>query len=348
MEQPWFILERKGQMTPKRSIIPIFVPHLGCAHDCVFCNQRHISGEKERQSGERVRAFIEEGLSVIPGDRETEVAFYGGSFTAIPTSEQIELLGAALPFLRDGSLKGLRLSTRPDCIDDKTLGRLKEYGVETIELGSQSMCEDVLALSGRGHTAEDTRRAAELIKKAGFNLILQMMTGLPGDTPEKSMYTAREIAALMPDGVRIYPTVIVKDTALYHMWQRGEYREHTVEDAVELCSEILPVFEEKGIPVIRVGLNPTEELTETSAAGGAYHPALGELVRSRIYLKKARELLRAHGRKVEALGVNKSHISMMTGQKRSNILALEREFDISGLKVKAADVQKGEIVLIGN
>lgn len=335
-------------MTPRRSIIPIFVPHLGCEHDCVFCNQRHISGEKDRQTGERVCTLIEEGLSVIPTDRETEAAFYGGSFTAIPVCLQEELLGAVQPFIESGRIKSIRLSTRPDCIDGETLARLKKYGVETIELGSQSMCDDVLDLSGRGHKAEDTRKAAKMIKQAGFKLILQMMTGLPGDTPEKSMHTAREIAALMPDGVRIYPTVIVKDTELYRMWQRGEYKEHTVEDATELCAEILPVFEEMGIPVIRLGLNPTEELSEGSAAGGAYHPALGELVRSRMYLKKARRLLKEAENKNISLGVAKSQISMMTGQKRCNIITLESEFAISGLKVKAADVQKGEIVLMSN
>lgn len=328
---------------PKKSIIPVFVPHLGCAHDCVFCNQRRISGQTEPMSARGADEAIRRSLDKIGYGAEIEVAFYGGSFTAIPPEEQEALLGVAANFISAGRVSSLRLSTRPDCIDADTLDRLKRYGVGTIELGSQSMCDDVLKKSGRGHTAEDTKKAAALIKERGFSLVLQMMTGLPGDTREKALFTAREIASLEPSGVRIYPTVIVRDTALYELWKSGKYKEHTVEEAVEWCADIVPVFEDAGIPVIRLGLNPTEALSGGDAAGGAYHPALGELVRSRSYLRRAEAEIEARGGSARTLGVERSQISMAVGQKKCNILALEKKFGLRGLKIIAADVKRGDI-----
>ncbi len=326
----------------RNSIIPVFIPHLGCPHDCVFCNQKRISGSLLPACPEDVTRAIEEGLEKC---EKAELAFYGGSFTAIPVDEQRALLGAVSPYLRDGRIVSVRLSTRPDAISAEILDMLREYGVRTIELGSQSMIDSVLAASWRGHTAADTERAAELIKKAGFELILQMMTGLPGSDVEKDIESARRVAALRPDGVRIYPTVIIRDTALADMWREGAYAEHTVDSAAEVCSEILPIFEEAGIPVIRLGLNPTDELSGGDALGGAYHPALGEIVKSRVFLKKAREKLRfvEPGSRV-VLGVHPSCVSQMTGQKRCNIAALMSEFALKELKIWGIDVEKGEIV----
>ena len=212
------------------------------------------------------------------------MAFYGGSFTAIPVTEQISLFEAAKPYLDDGTISSIRLSTRPDAIDDEVLARLKRYSVQTVELGAQSLCDKVLYLSGRGHTAKEVEDASRLVKEAGFELILQMMTGLPGDTDESCLETAKKIIALKPNGVRIYPTVIVRDTALYDMWKAGKYKEHTVEDAVRVCAKLTKLFDFSGIPIIRMGLNPTEDLSGGDAVGGAYHPALGELVRSRMML----------------------------------------------------------------
>ncbi|MFB0921697.1 MAG: radical SAM protein [Oscillospiraceae bacterium] len=223
-------------MTAKRNIIPVFVPHLGCPNNCVFCNQHRISGESSPATPESVKKAILEGKAKIAENSNIELAFYGGSFTAIPVKEQDVLLDAALPFLHDGSLKSLRLSTRPDAIDTETLQRLRSYGIRTIELGAQSMCDEVLKHSGRGHTAEQTEKSARLIKKHGFELMLQMMTGLPGDTRERTIETAKRIIALKPDGVRIYPTVIVENTPLCDMWRAGTYREHTVEEAVDYCA----------------------------------------------------------------------------------------------------------------
>ena len=278
---------------------------------------------------------IEQGAASTSQEVQRQLAFYGGSFTAIPAAQQVVLLAAARPYLDSGVLSSIRLSTRPDAIDDTVLARLKNYCVRTIELGAQSMDERVLELSGRGHTAKDVETASERIRRAGFELILQMMTGLPGDSGKESLDTARALAALHPNGVRIYPTVVVRDTPLYDLWQQGRYREHTVEDAVELCAQILPIFDAAGIPVIRLGLNPTEELSGGGAVAGAYHPALGELVRSRMMLHQARELLRdvSPGSDV-ILQVPRGKLSQMVGQHRCNYVALVSEFGLHSLKIQ--------------
>ena len=310
-------------------ILPIFVPHLGCPNDCVFCDQKRISGSPLPASGRDVTAALDraaaEGLSGL------ELAFYGGSFTAVSPALQRELLEAAQPYLADGTVSAVRLSTRPDAVDEESLVFLKKYGVRTVELGAQSMDDGVLAASGRGHTAGDTVRAAKLVRAAGLQLILQMMTGLPESSRDKDVQTARRIAALEPDGVRIYPTVIVKNTPLETMWRACEYREHTLADAVAVCADILPIFDEAGIPVIRLGLNPTAELSGGGAVGGAYHPALGEMVRSEVLRRRAAALLRdvPRGTAAVTLGVAPDRVSAMTGRHRSNLRALSDEFGVT-------------------
>ena len=321
-------------MSARASIIPVFIPHWGCPHACVFCNQRRISGVKHPADAETVRAEVERARTVLPKGERAELAFYGGSFTAIPAEQQEALLSAAKAYLDEGVLSSIRLSTRPDAIDADVLSRLHRYGVETIELGAQSLCDEVLQYAHRGHTAADVENASRLIRASGFRLILQMMTGLPGDSPERSIRTAEKIIALKPDGVRIYPTVIVRDTELYDCWRAGEYREHTVEDAVALCARLLPLFEKAGIPVIRLGLNPTEELSGGAAVAGAYHPALGELVRSRILRNRAEELLTGTvpGSKVTLFVHPKKHFHM-AGQHRCNITTLQEEFSLTALRI---------------
>ena len=192
--------------------IPIFVPHLGCPHDCVFCNQKHITGQAAEVSADDAKEIINKYLSFIPEDAYTEIAFFGGSFTGIGLDKQSELLSVACEFLKSGKVQGIRCSTRPDCIDKKILDNLKKYRVTSIELGVQSSDDEVLKKSGRGHSFEDVRRACELIKKHQISLGLQMMLGLPGDTYEKALKTARDLISLKPDCVRIYPTLVVKDT----------------------------------------------------------------------------------------------------------------------------------------
>ena len=323
-------------MSARASILPVFVPHLGCPHACVFCNQRRITGQLQPADAETVRKIIQDAAALPQTGAKRQLAFYGGSFTAIDEAQQEELLQAAHEALERGEIDSIRLSTRPDAIDGTVLERLRRYGVETIELGAQSLDDEVLCLSGRGHTAADVMRASKLIREAGFHLILQMMTGLPGDTPGRCVETARRIIRLQPDGVRIYPTVIVKDTELYELWRSGQYREHTVEDAVSICAKIVPLFEKSGIPVIRLGLNPTEELSGGDAVAGAYHPALGELVKSRILLNQARELLDSvpAGSRV-TLGIGAPRLSQLIGQRKVNVLTLRQEFSLAELQVQA-------------
>lgn len=336
-------------MSARECVIPVFVPHLGCPNDCVFCNQRRISGSTKPATAADVNKAIDAAAALLPAGAKRQLAFYGGSFTAIPVPEQLALLSAAKRRLDAGDIDALRLSTRPDAIDGAVLKRLRDFGVETVELGAQSMCDEVLALSGRGHTALDVENASQIIKSAGFRLILQMMTGLPGDTKARSVDTARRIIALKPDGVRIYPTVIVRDTALYDLWQAGLYQEHTVYAAVDYCAALVPLFESAGIPIIRMGLNPTDELSGGAAAGGAYHPALGELVKARIMLDTARDKLNSAAvapHSAVTLGVNSKQISQMAGQHRGNIAALTAEFDLAALKIRPADVKPGEVAIL--
>lgn len=332
-------------MSARQTIIPVFVPHVGCPNDCVFCNQRRISGKVRPITPEEVSCAIEQGAAITPDGVKRQLAFYGGSFTAIPAAAQERLLRAVQPYLQDGTIASIRLSTRPDAIDEEILHMLQKYGVKTIELGAQSMDDTVLVKSGRGHNALQVEQAAKLVKQQGFELILQMMTGLPGDEDgAAALMTAEKLAALQPDGVRIYPTVIVRDTALYDLWMSGDYREHTVEAAVEICAQIVPIFESAGIPVIRLGLNPTEELSNGDAAGGAYHPALGELVKSRMMLNKARVLLaEAMPASSVVLEVGKGKTSQMIGQHRCNVLALTKEFSLKQIKIQEKIEKSDEI-----
>lgn len=329
----------------RRSIIPIFVPHLGCPRQCVFCDQKRISGSPLPCSARDVCAALDAAEKA--GVQGAQLAFYGGSFTAVAETMQEELLSAAQPYIDRGVIDSIRLSTRPDAIDEKTLMRLRGYRVQVIELGSQSMDDAVLAASGRGHTAADTARAAELVKAGGFRLVLQMMTGLPGASDASDIETARRIIALQPDAVRIYPTVIVRDTPLYDLWRAGEYREHTVADAVRVCADILPLFEAAQIPVIRLGLNPTQELSGGEAVAGAYHPALGELVRSERLRRQAMELMRdvPSGAAV-TLGVPERLVSAMIGQRRANIERLARDKRLRSLGVKVCKTAENGILLL--
>ncbi|MBR0351988.1 MAG: radical SAM protein [Oscillospiraceae bacterium] len=325
-------------MSARERIIPVFVPHVGCPNNCVFCNQRKISGQLIPAGPENVTKAIEEAASLIPDGGKPQLAFYGGSFTAIPAEQQIALLSAAYRYIESGFLESVRVSTRPDAVDTEILERLQSYGVRTVEIGAQSLDSEVLLKSGRGHTAKDVFKAAELVKSFGFRLVIQMMTGLPGDTLEKSVKTAEDICRIAPYGVRIYPTVIIKDTALYDLWRAGRYKEHTVEDAVNVCSRIVPLFEKNGIEVIRIGLNPTDDLSSGEAAGGAYHPALGELVRSRILLDRMRIMLKGvqEGSSAVFRGPAKLH-SQMIGQHRQNLNILKNEFSLERISVSSSE-----------
>lgn len=309
--------------------IPIFVPHKGCPHDCVFCNQKRITGTQKDVTAEDVRHIIDECLKTLPSDnRRVETAFFGGSFTGIPIDEQTSLLRAANEYLKKGLIDGIRISTRPDYIDKTILDNLKRFGVTTIELGVQSMCDEVLKLSNRGHTREDVIKAVKLIREYPFTLGLQMMTGLPGDTPERSLKTACDIIKLKPDIVRIYPTLTIKDTFLEKLYRSGEYTPQTLSEAVELSKQLLLKFEENGINVIRIGLQSTDEISEGgSVVAGPLHSAFRELVESSIYYDIIVNSIR-NGTKSAEVFVHPSEISKAVGNKRANIIKLKNEKNI--------------------
>lgn len=314
------------------SIVPVFVPHAGCPCRCVFCNQRTIAGQTQRMTPEQARKIIEDALAVLPeGSPAPQAAFYGGSFTAIAVEEQEALLAVTDAYLHAGRLSSVRLSTRPDAIDAAVLERLCRHGVTTIELGAQSMEDEVLLQSKRGHTAADTVRASRLIQQAGISLILQTMAGLPGDTRETVRKTARRIAALCPDGVRIYPVAVLPETELYDLWKDGRYTPLDVETAAVWCADMLEVFQQAGIPVIRIGLNPTQELDHTVVAG-AYHPAMGELVWSELWYRRLRRELEAGAD--ETLYVPMRELSRAIGHRRRNILRLQREFPNQTIRIQ--------------
>ena len=329
----------------KSGNLAFFVPHLGCPYHCSFCDQTCITGNRRMVSADEViRTAREQAQGPENRAAHTEIAFFGGSFTLIPRPVMTELLAAGAYCVQNLGYKGIRLSTRPDGISPEIIKTLLSFGVTAVELGAQSMEDEVLRKNGRGHTAQDVVDAAGQIRSAGIELGLQMMTGLPGATPDSDLSTARQLAALKPDGVRIYPTVIVRDTALYDLWQAGQYQEHTVEDAVETCARLLPVFEAADIPVIRLGLNPTEELSSGAAVAGAYHPALGELVQSRLMLQEARRVLAdVPPHSAVTLAVARGKTSQMTGQHRQNVAALCQEFGLSSLKMKETDLKGREI-----
>lgn len=252
-----------------------------------------------------------------------EIAFFGGSFTAIPREYMTALLEPAKKAIQRWGYYGVRCSTRPDAVDEQVLGLLKEYGATAVELGAQSMDEEVLRLNHRGHTAEDTRRASRLIKEAGLELGLQMMTGLYGSTREKDLETARQLMGLEPDTARVYPTVVLEHTELAELYEKGVYRPQTLEEAVSLCGELLSLFESAGVKVIRMGLHAQEDVERRKVAG-PYHPAFRELVESQVFLTRLVQALESQQAGRYLVKVNPRGLSVAVGQKRANVKALER------------------------
>lgn len=293
--------------------IPVFVPHVGCPNDCAFCNQRSITGIIEAPAPESVGEIVETWLS---GGKtgENTVAFFGGSFTGIDTSLQRRYLAAAKRYLDKGLVSGIRLSTRPDYIDEERLDLLAEYGVTNIELGAQSMDDSVLAAAGRGHNAEAVRRASELIRGRGFVLGLQMMTGLPLDTPEISLATADEFIRLGAEETRIYPTLVMEHTRLAELYRAGEYSPQTVGEAADLGALLYEKFKRAGVKVLRIGLSDSEDL-KGGCVAGPYHPAMGELVMSR-YIRNQLEKYAECG-KLE-VAAPKKYFSKIIGNKKCN------------------------------
>ena len=324
--------------------IPIFIPHLGCPNMCVFCNQRSISG-KINFDISMVENEIEEALSTTKSEDFVEIAFFGGSFTGIDKKLMCDLLSIAQKYIDEGRASSIRLSTRPDYIDDEILDILSSFSVGTIELGLQSMDDGVLLKTKRGHTAQCAENACKMIKERGFSLIGQMMIGLPNSTVEKEIYTAKKICELGADGARIYPTVVFYQTELCDMMQSGVYTALSNEDAVERTKEALKIFVENDVPCIRVGLQSGENLSdETHVAGGANHSAIGEMAMSALYLDKICEELDKIDTEKMPQNINilcaKGEISKIVGQKRKNIEKICQKYAIKRVKV----LEKNELL----
>ncbi|MDP4132645.1 MAG: radical SAM protein [Bacillota bacterium] len=303
--------------------IPIFIAHRGCQNNCVFCNQKRITGTIDDVTPEKARQLILEGLSYM--NRDTlEIAFFGGSFTGIPIDSQTALLSAAKEFVDNNHVTGIRISTRPDYISDEILDNLKRYSVTSIELGAQSMDDSVLALSKRGHSSIHVVNASEMIKSYGFELGLQMMTGLPGSSDEKDLYTCNEFIKLRPKTVRIYPTLVLKDTYLNEMYENGEYIPEDIESAVMLSAKLYDKFDRENIDIIRVGLQPSKSLEESFVAG-PYHPSFGEMAQSRVIYNRILEKINNYNLKEPIITSEKRFMSKLIGQKRENMLRFERE-----------------------
>lgn len=314
--------------------IPIFIPHLGCPNQCVFCNQRTITGVEDFNP-ESVKSIIDNALSTVKPDTEVEIAFFGGSFTGIDYSLMCELLSIAHSYVADGRVSSIRCSTRPDYINEKILDTLKYYGVRTVELGLQSCDDTVLSATKRGHSFEDEIRAAKLICEYGIMLVGQMMIGLPGSTEQTERRTAEFIAECGATGARIYPTVVFYGTELCDMARRGVYTPISLDNAVKRSEKVFRIFLERGIEVIRIGLCASENLTgESSYYAGPNHAALGELVENEYYyneIKKKITNINFDNKNCSriVISVAKGAMSKAVGQHKRNKLRLAAELGVS-------------------
>lgn len=324
--------DRKNQY-----IIPIFVPHLGCPNDCTFCNQRKISGRLNPVTENDVREIIEFYLSNFKDSKAyKEVAFFGGSFTGIPEEEQNKLLEVAYEYVKEKKIDGIRISTRPDYIDKKTLKRLKKYKVKTIELGVQSSNDYVLKRAKRGHSFEDVKKASKLIRRYRFILGHQMMVGLPESSALDDLTTAKDLIKLKPKIVRIYPVLVIKGTELEKEMKDGKYEPLSVEQAVERCKEIVYLFNKKKIKVIRIGLQTTDTICSpdkesSEVVGGPYHETFRQLVEASIYYDTILQKIKNFNMNVKEvqIRVNPQDVNNVVGYKRENITKIKDVYDVN-------------------
>ena len=322
--------------------IPIFIPHLGCPNQCVFCNQRKISGVEEFDL-RGVREQRETVLSTVDPTDEVEIAFFGGSFTGIDRNLMISLLEIAYSFIDSGAVKSIRCSTRPDYINEDILDLLKKYGVKTIELGLQSSSDEVLEIAKRGHNFEAERKSCQMIVDHGFDLVGQMMIGLPGADLRSEIDTARFILSSGASGARIYPTVVFRDTELASMLECGVYSALSIDDAIERSAKTLEIFIDGGVEVIRIGLQASDNLTDPeSYVAGPNHSALGELVIGEVYYNKISKILSQmtlRGDENITVYVSRGSLSKAVGQNKKNKLRLAERYKNIGFK-EASDISE--------
>ena len=343
--------------TPARNakpfVIPIFIPHAGCPHRCVFCDQTRTTGQCEAfPSHADIHAAIHRFLSYRrQRERPTEISFYGGNFLGIPPDRAAALLALGAGYVSAGLVDGLRFSTRPDTITSESLQLIDDFPVSTIELGVQSMNNQVLAASRRGHTASDTRRAIALLRKKPCCLGLQMMVGLPADTPPRALATGRKIAALGPDFVRIYPTLVLKGSALHRWWLQGGYTPLALDESVDLVKKLFTLFVRHHIPVIRMGLQPTEHLnTADGVAAGPFHPAFGELVYSALWREALQQgltrQLNAHA--ALEIALHPALVSRVRGYKNENYRWIQQKFKPAQLCIRTdPDLPQDRVLING-
>ncbi len=300
--------------------IPFFIPELGCPHQCVFCDQHRISGTQQAPKPEEVDLQVAAYLETFPKvERKVEIAFFGGNFTGLTLNEQEVYLKAAAKWIEAGEVSGIRLSTRPDYINPEVLKLLKRHGVSSVELGAQSLDEEVLRLVGRGHSAKHVEEASKMLLEAGFVLGLQMMTGLPGDTMEKTLYTARRIKELGATETRIYPTLVIRGTHLEQMYLEGSYQPLSLMETIDRCKQLLLFFEESNVKVLRLGLHPSEGLSLGSELlAGPFHPALKELVTTAMWKDIFHESVKNKTGQCLKLSVAPKELNAAIGHKAAN------------------------------
>lgn len=331
-------------------VIPIFVPHLGCPNDCIFCNQKSISGQKKNITKEEVKNTIDNYLKNIKDKKVIkEIAFFGGSFTAIDENLQEELLKVAYNYIKEGLIDSIRISTRPDCINKKTLKRLKRYKVKTIELGVQSANNYILKRSNRGHTFEDVKKASRLIRWYGFTLGHQMMVGLPESTRIDEINTAKELIKLKPKMIRIYPVLVIRNTKLEKEYEKGIYEPITLVQAVEICKELVRMFANKNIDVIRIGLQSTQEISdprnkESEVVSGPYHPAFRQLVESSMWYEAIVSKIKKLNVKVKEVEVTVNPIDAnnVIGHKKENVNKLKELYDVDLIVKQDNEMKQGK------
>ena len=332
-------------------IIPIFVIYGGCPNRCIFCNEEKTAGDfpdiiTESAFGETVYRYLNNKRGKVDN---TQIAFYGGNFTGIDRNYQTKLLGFAQPFIEKGMVNSIRISTRPDYINNESLNLLEKFHVRTVEIGVQSMVDEVLNLSNRGHSAVDVRNSIKILKERGFETGVHLMVGLPGDTRKRFEYTVDETIELHPDTVRIHPTIVFNDTALAESYLNGDYIPMTMDDAVEYCKYALIRFKEADIPVIRLGLQTTREMEEDgSIVAGPFHPAFRSLVEGSIFLDMASSLLELvkTGNEGATFTLAPGDVSNFRGLKNQNISTLKERFKLTEILVKTdPDQEKGMLVL---
>ena len=303
--------------------IPIFIPELACPNRCIYCNQRHISGQLQAVKPEEIKQIIEQHLATFIRPSEVELAFFGGSFTGIDEKDMLTYLQIVQPYIEQGEIKSIRISTRPDYINEKILDILQQYNIKDIELGAQSLNEEVLAFAKRGHTVRDVENASQLIKSYGFSLGLQMMIGLPLDSVEKSKETAKKILELGAESTRIYPTLVINNTDLADLYRQNKYKALSLDEAVDWTTEIYKIFSQSSIKILRVGLHPSEALINgTELLAGPFHVSFKELVLTKIWQEKFEKL----PINTKTILVNPKEINYAIGYNSKNKQLLQKKF----------------------